>query len=207
MGHTRTSAGPRVDNLVDELGHEPTSGDMMEAEPVGDRRGDRLAIGGEGHGEGGIESSRHRLPACRHRCPSGAGHPRPLIDPQAQQPELRGRKCHRSDVIPGRWHDRLATMGGEREEQALLPLFQHDRRAGVAAGEDLGPRLHDQIPLPLRTAVAGEAIPPQDREDVALEHHRFLPLHLFDRDRLGARRAAQRRHDEDHSGEQTKHRG
>ena len=205
MGHTWP--GPRDDNLINKLGHEPTGGDMMEPEPVGDSRGHRLAIGREGHGEGGIESGRHRLPACRHRRPSGAGHPRPLIDPQAQQPELRGRQRHRGDVIPRRWHDRLATMGGEREEQALLPLFRHDRRAGVAAGEDLGPRLQNQIPLPLRTAVAGEAIPAQDREDVALEHHRLVALHHVDHDRLSPRRAAQRRHDEDHNGEQTKHRG
>ena len=99
-------------------------------------------------------------------------------------------------------------MGGEREEQALLPLFRHDRRAGVAAGENLGPRLQNQIPLPLRTAVAGETIPAQDREDVALEHHRLVALHRFNRDRLGARRAAsERRHDEEQNGEQTRHRG
>ncbi len=160
----------------------------------------------------GLTTDREGLPAhpafggARNLC-SGT-----LIDPQFKKTQLVGSECGRTDPVSRRRHMGFDSMSRHLQEEAFVALPGNDHRSAVGAFQNTLSRLQDEITQGQGVVVTGQAVFPEDGQEVLLEVNRLASLQLGNGNRLGPvtdtlfPRLSHPQTDQEHGVEQTPNR-
>jgi len=99
------------------------------------------------------------------------GGQRPRVDPRLEPPDLLGRERL---PLSRRGHPEVLAPDDRLDEQALGTMARDDRGTTISPRADAGRGVETQARLLLQGPMTGNALPSQDRLDVALVRHRHL---------------------------------